>query len=150
MKYTNEIVINLPRDRVVELFDNSDNFKEWQPGLQSYKHISGDPGRPGARSQLIYDDGGRRIEMIKTITHRNLPDEFAAIYETKGVKNWISNKFLEEGADKTLMVTGNEFKFSGMMRIMSFFMRGSFPKQTQSFLENFKNFAESEASNQSE
>ena len=36
MKYQNEIEINLPLNRVIELFDNPDNLKRWQPGLESF------------------------------------------------------------------------------------------------------------------
>ena len=31
--YSAEIVINLPRSRVIELFDDADNMFKWQPGL---------------------------------------------------------------------------------------------------------------------
>lgn len=44
MKYELEITINLPRERVIELFDNPDNLKKWQEGLQSFSHRSGTPG----------------------------------------------------------------------------------------------------------
>ncbi len=45
MQYTNEVIINLPVDKVVELFDNPDNMKYWQPGLVSFENISGTPGQ---------------------------------------------------------------------------------------------------------
>ena len=142
MKYTTEIVIDLPRERVIELFDDPDNLPKWQPGLQSFEHLSGEPGRPGARSRLVFDQGGRRIEMIETITRRDLPDEFSGTYETQGVENWMTNRFIEEGPERTRWVAETEFQFSGLMRIMAFFMRGAFPKQTQEFMQNFKEFAE--------
>ncbi len=142
MRYTTDILINLPRDRVIELFDDQDNLGQWQPGLQSFEHIDGEPGQPGARSRLIFDQNGRRIEMIETITERNLPDVFSATYEARGVYNRAHNRFLEEGADQTRWVAENEFQFSGFMRLIGFFMRGAFPKQTREFMEHFKTFAE--------
>lgn len=36
MKYTCEITINQPLNKVIELFDNPDNLKHWQPGLASW------------------------------------------------------------------------------------------------------------------
>ena len=53
MKYQNEIEIDLPVNKVVELFDNPENLKRWMPGLQSFEHISGTPGQPGAKSRLF-------------------------------------------------------------------------------------------------
>ncbi len=142
MKYTNELVIDLPRDRVIELFDSSENLVKWQPGLRSFEHLSGDPGQPGAKSKLLFDQGRRTVEMIETITHRDLPDQFAATYEAPGVMNWSSNRFEEIAPDKTRWVAENEFQFSGFMRFLAPFMRGAFPKQTQEFMEKFKEFAE--------
>lgn len=142
MKYQNEIGLDLPVNRVIELFDNPDNMKHWQPGLESFEHLSGTPGQPGAKSRIKYKMGKREIDMIETITKRNLPEEFAGTYETKGVYNLISNKFIPVGPNKTKWVTDTEFQFSGFMKLIGFFMPGAFKKQSQEFLQNFKNFAE--------
>lgn len=144
MKYTSDIVIDLPRTRVVELFDDPENLKKWQPGLESFEPVSGVPGQPGATSKLVFEDNGRRMELIETITSRNLPDEFSGTYEAKGVHNIISNRFVEEGPNRTRWIAENEFQFSGFMKLVSFFMRSAFPKQTRIYLERFKEFAESQ------
>lgn len=142
MKYTCELVVNVPRERMIELFDNPDNLSKWQPGLVSFEHQSGEPGRPGAKSKLLFDMNGRKVEMIETITARNLPDEFSGTYEAKGVHNLNENYFHEDGPDRTRWVLDTEFQFSGFMKIMAFFMGGAFRKQTMEHMENFKKFAE--------
>ena len=142
MKYRNEIEIDLPRSRVIELFDNQENLKHWQPGLLSFEHISGTPGQPGAKSRLKYKMGNREIEMIETIIRRNLPDDYDFIFDAKGVHNLVSNKFEEIGPNKTRYITDSEFQFSGFMKIMGWLMPGAFKKQSQKFLEDFKRFAE--------
>lgn len=143
MKYSCELMINLPRERVIELFDSTENLYKWQPGLQSFELIDGEPGQPGARSRMMYEMNGRSVEMIETILSRNLPDEFSGTYAAKGIMNWVYNHFHEAGPDKTRWVLDTEFKFSGLMRLMGIFMRGAFPKQTQEDMERFKAFAES-------
>jgi hypothetical protein len=142
MKYSNEIGINLPVNRVVELFDNPENLKLWQPGLISFEHLSGEPGQVGAKSRLKYKMGKREIEMIETITSRNLPYEFAGTYEAKGVRNTVCNKFVPLSENRTRLISESEFKFRGFMRIIGLLMPGSFRKQSQKFLEDFKAFAE--------
>ncbi len=142
MKYSNEVVIDLPVNRVVELFDNPDNLKHWQPGLQSFEHLSGVPGQPGSRSRLRYKMGNREIDMIETIIRRNLPHEFEGIYEAKGVHSIISNRFTPIGENKTKLVSYSEFTFLGFMKVIGFLMPGSFKKQSQKFLDDFKTFAE--------
>ncbi len=142
MKYSTEVVIGLPRERVIELFDDPDNMMKWQKGLQSFEHISGELGQPGAKSHMVFDLNGRIVEMVETITVRNLPDEFSGTYDAKGDHNIIVNRFYEEGADKTRWVTENEFKFKGIMALMSLFMGRAFKKQTTAFMNDFKTFME--------
>ena len=142
MKYSTEVEINLPVKKVVELFDNPDNLKHWMEGLQNFEHISGTPGQPGAKSRLKFKMGNREIEMIETITVRNLPEEFSGTYEAKGVFNIVKNKFIPISVNKTKHITESEFQFSGMMKLMGIIMPGAFKKQSMKFLNSFKNFAE--------
>lgn len=145
MKYNCDIEINLPRSRVIELFDSVENLYKWQPGLVSFEHIEGEPGQVGSKSKLNYKMGKRDIEMVETITVRNLPDEFSGTYEAKGVFNIVKNKFIEIDQNKTKWMTENEFQFSGFMKIMGLLMPGAFKKESMKYLRQFKDFAESES-----
>ena len=142
MKYTAEIEINKPIDTVIELFDNPDNMGKWMEGLQSFEHLSGTPGEPGAKSRLKFKMGKREIEMIETVTVRNLPDEFSGTYEAAGVFNIVKNKFEKISENKTKYFTENEFQFKGFMKIMAWIMPGAFKKQSMKYLKSFKQFAE--------
>jgi carbon monoxide dehydrogenase subunit G len=142
MKYTTEIEINLPVNKVIDLFDNPENMKQWQPGLQSFEHISGTPGQPGAKSKLKYKMGNRDVEMIETITVRNLPEEFSGTYEAKGVLNIVKNKFISLPDGKTKYIAENEFQLSGMMKLFGLLMPGAFRKESFKFMTQFKEFAE--------
>ncbi len=145
MKYTTEITIDLPRDRMMEIFDNPDNMEKWMDGLQEWEVISGEPGTPGAQMRMKFLQGKREIDMVETIVERNMPEEFHVIYEAQGVKNWANNYFTEVSPDKTRWKAEHEFKFGGFMRIMSFFMPTSmFQKQTLKNMNDFKAFAESQ------
>lgn len=144
MKYKLEIEINLPRERVIELFDNPDNMKYWQEGFVSFEPQSGTPGEAGAKSLVKYKIGNREMEMIETIKKKDLPDEFSGSYETKGLKNEIKNFFIEMGPNKTKWISENEFKASGLAKLYAFFMPGAFKKQSFKYMKNFKAFAENE------
>ncbi|MEL6674594.1 MAG: SRPBCC family protein [Bacteroidota bacterium] len=144
MKYVHSIEIDQPLDKVIELFDNPDNMAKWQPGFISFTHLSGTPGQPGAQSRIHYKMGKRKVDMIETILTRDLPREFSGTYETPGVRNFINNTFEVLDKNRTRWTSENEVRFSGLMKIFGFFMRGAFPKQSYQFMENFKEFAESE------
>lgn len=144
MKYTTDIEIEKPIEKVIELFDNPDNMSKWMDGLQSFEHLSGTPSQPGAKSKLKFKMGKREVEMIETITVRNLPDEFSSTYEAKGVFNIVKNRFEKLSDTKTKYITDNEFQFKGFMKLIAFFMPGAFQKQSYKYLELFKSFAESQ------
>lgn len=143
MKYTTEIEIDKPIDEVVALFDNADNLGKWMEGLQSFEHLSGEPGQVGAKSKLVFKMGKREIEMIETITVRNLPDEFSGTYEAKGVFNIVKNKFVPLSENRTKYISEQEFQFKGFMKIIGFLMPSAFKKQSVKYLKDFKEFAES-------
>ncbi|MCA6073701.1 SRPBCC family protein [Fulvivirga sedimenti] len=143
MKYTCSIDIDKPIEEVIRLFDNPDNLKYWQPGLLSYEHISGTPGQPGARAKLHYKMGKRDIEMIETVVKRDLPHEFTGTYETNGVVNISKNIFEPINEKRTRYTSEQEFKLSGFMKIMGWLMPGSFQKESDKYLKQFKEFVES-------
>lgn len=142
MKYSSQIDINLPINQVIELFDNADNLSKWMKGLQSFEHLSGEPGEVGAKSKLIFLMGKRNLEMIETITVKNLPQEFSGIYEAKGVWNQVKNTFTPISETQTKHSVENEFKFQGIMKLIGFLMPRAFKNQTMKYLVDFKNFAE--------
>lgn len=142
MKYTNEVVINLPLKKVIELFDSEENLFKWQPELLSFEHLSGEKGKVGAKSKMRYKMGKREVEMIETIIVNELPKEFSATYEAKGVWNEMKNHFETISENSTRWHSHSHFKFSGFMKLMGFFMPGAFKKQSQKSLDLFKSFAE--------
>lgn len=142
MKYSVSKEIDRPLDEVVEKFDNSENLFKWMEGLQKYEHLSGEPGKPGAKTRLLFQMGNRKIEMIETITVRNLPDEFSATYEAKGVFNIVKNLFKPLDNNRTLCTNDQEFQFKGFMKVMGFLMPGAFKKQSLQYLKKFKEFVE--------
>ena len=143
MKYTTEIQVALPRAQFMEKFDSAENMKHWQKGLRSYKFLDEDPGKEGSQMELKFQMGKRDLVMVETILKNNLPYEFHATYDAKGVHNIQKNYFKEVDENNTLWVSESEFQFSGLfMKLMGMLMPGAFKKQTLEYLKSFKAFAE--------
>ena len=142
MKYTTEIVVDVPRDEFIKKMDDPDNMKHWQQGLIGYEQLSASPGQEGSRMSLSYEMGKRKMDLVETIIKKDLPEEIHMTYETKGVHNIQKNYFKEEG-EKTRWVSESEFQFSGFgMKLMGFLMPGAFKKQSLKYMQDFKAFAE--------
>ncbi|MBW8200487.1 SRPBCC family protein [Flagellimonas abyssi] len=142
MKYTTEIVVDVPREEFIKKMDDPDNMKHWQQGLIGYEQLSASPGQEGSRMSLSYEMGKRKMDLVETIIKKNLPEEIHMTYETKGVHNIQKNYFKEED-EKTRWVSESEFQFSGFgMKLMGFLMPGAFKKQSLKYMQDFKAFAE--------
>lgn len=143
MLYTTEIIVKVPLDVFATKMNNIDNMKHWQSGLQSTEHISGHPGELGSKIKLTYKFDKRNMEIIETITKSDFPNEFHAIYTTKGMNNIQKNYFSETSDGYTKWTSKSEFTpLSFAMRIMLFLMPSAFKKQSLKYMKAFKNFAE--------
>lgn len=142
MKFSKQLIIDLPREDVFKMIEDPANFKYWQKGLISYRNLSGKPGEEGTRAKLKYKMGKREISMIETIIKRVVPRKLHVSYEAKGVFNVQKNYFQEEEKTKTLWIADYEFRFTGFMRLIGFFMPGAFKKQSLTYMKDFKTFAE--------
>ena len=113
MKYTTEIVVDVPREEFIKKMDDPDNMKHWQQGLIGYEQLSASPGQEGSRMSLSYEMGKRKMDLVETIIKKALPEEIHMTYETKGVHNIQKNYFKEEG-EKPVGYPNRNFNFLGL------------------------------------
>ncbi|MCP9201209.1 SRPBCC family protein [Gramella sp. GC03-9] len=142
MKYEQEIIINKPRNEVIAKFSDPSSLKHWQEGFIFMKPINGNLGKEGSQNLLKYKMGKREIEMTETVLTNNLPVEYTATYEAKGVYNFQRNRFLETPDNNTRWISENEFRFNGFMKLFGWFMPGAFKKQSKKYMTDFKAFVE--------
>lgn len=144
MKFSCSVDINQSLDKVVELFRDENNFKEWQDGFESIEHISGNKGEQGAKSKIIYNNRGRKMELIETIQVNKLPEEFSGLYEAKEMVNTMTSRFTSLGGNKTRYESEIEYiSFHGFIpKMMAFLMPGLFKKQVQKWMDQFRDFVE--------
>ena len=143
MIYTSQVIVEVPLELFIKKFDNHENMKYWQRGLESFEHVSGDPGEIGAKMKLNYNFGKRKMTLIETITENNLPRELHIHYDAKGMHNIQQNYFEKTQDGFTKWVCKNEFIPTNLfMHFMIFLAPRSFKKQSMYYLNDFKNFAE--------
>ena len=143
MKYTSEIIVELPLDKFMEKMDSSENMKHWQAGLVGYEQLEGKPGEVGSKMKLSYKFKKREMELIEIITYKKLPGEFNMTYTTKGMENHVNNLFVETLEGHTKWTSISEFiPGNFIMKLMTTFMKGAFKKQSMKYMVAFKNFAE--------
>lgn len=147
MKFTCQVDINLPREKVVKLWDDPENLVHWQDDFMSFEHVSGQVGQTGALSKMTYKQGKGKMILHETILENTLPDSFRGRYVHEKMTNTMSNRFEKLGENKTRWTADLEYEqFNGlMMKIMAKLFAGKFKSQTQKWLDQFKVFAEGAA-----
>ncbi len=143
MKYTCSVDIAAPVDWVVKLFRNPDNLRYWQPGLISYEHLEGRQGEAGSKARMLHKIDKRDVIMTEYILQNDLPKYMKCSYEASGVVNIQETAFEPIDDQNTRYTSINEFRLTGFMKLLGWFMPGAFRKQTQKFMDQFKAFAES-------
>ncbi|MET8866118.1 SRPBCC family protein [Nonomuraea sp. NPDC004580] len=153
MKYTTSIEIALPREKVLQMLADPAHMPKWLRGLVLHEPVDGAHGRLGTISRVVFQMGKQRMEATETIT-RLEPEDLHAIpssvvvhydREITGEGMWQAqrDRLIAAGPDTTLWESESEFRFDGLlMRLVALVMPGSFRKQSQQHMEDFKAFAE--------
>ena len=144
MQFVCFVDIDLSVEKVVELYDNTENLKEWQDGFLRIQQISGLPGQPVAKARLFFKQGKNELELVETIIVKDLPTEMIAEYIHKHMTNLKTDRFISLGENKTRWESEiNYTQFNGFMpKLTAFLFPGMFKKPVQKWMDQFKTFAE--------
>lgn len=145
MKYKFEIEIDAPYELVIRLMDDPSLLSNWQPECIDHMQVNGEPGHVGSQAQVTYNMNGRPFEMTKTVTVRDLPNEYTSKFEAPGMANQVTNRFAEIGDASTYWQCQSEFVFTNwLMKLAGMFLGSAFRDQSWRYMNLFKRFAEDE------
>lgn len=146
MKHEHEKVIERPLHAVAAMYADRARITEWHPSVGDYRHLSGEPGRAGAKAELVF----KGFTIVETVKDRNLPDSFSHIDEPKDWNCHVTfeNAFEELSPSSTkwtvtaeFILTGNWMEREIMKRVMS---EEKIEKEICEYMKAFKEFAEAE------
>jgi hypothetical protein len=153
MKYTVSIQITLPLERVAQLLADPTHIPKWLRGVVLHEPLNGLHGQVGTKSRVVMETGQQKFEAIETITRRepadlrNIPKGSVVRFEREivgeGMWSAARERLTEAGPNTTLWESENEYRFSSLMtRLVGLLMPGTFRKQSQQHMQDFKAFAE--------
>jgi hypothetical protein len=142
MEYKTEIIINKPRQEIIDVFENPSLLPLWQRGLERSRLLSGESGEVGSKRKLYITIEGQSIKMIETIIKKNLPKEWHGKYSSKGIESIQKNYFEDLNENQTKWTSYSEFKFSGFMKVISKLLPEIFKKRSVLVQKDFKAFIE--------
>ncbi|MGW6930623.1 SRPBCC family protein [Lentzea sp. NPDC054927] len=135
MRFTKEIVLDQPIERVRVLTSDPAHLHEWQPDLVGITQHSETPGAAGATATLTY----RKFKLEETVLSATA-DERVSRYETTGMVHTITNRYSAIDDQHTLLVCDNEFQLSGLLKLGRRVLEKSLREQVERNVENFKAF----------
>lgn len=145
LQYELVIDIDAPRERVVELFLDRDQYRVWQPTLVRLEPGKGESGATGSTATVVHKMGPREVPMHETVVDGSMPERYEVTYQAKKVFNRVTHRFEALDDQRTRLVYRTEFELSGPMKLMAKLAPGMFKKQSRDVLGRFKAFAESKA-----
>jgi hypothetical protein len=119
------------------LYSNRELLPQWQPGLLHDEFIQ---HHPHPVHKLTYQIGRRKMVMTETILQNDLPEHYEVTYVMKGVFNRIHTSFTSTDSTTVKWIAIHEFRFKGLMKLVSLFMKGDFQMQSWMIMNNFKRF----------
>ena len=142
MKYAISNTINTPLDKVVEKFLEPDGAMHWMDGLTKIERLSGNGHEVGVTHNFHFSMKGKDMVIHETIIEQNLPHQIKFAYQSPMGNNEVEMIFEPIGDNQTKQINNSYFEFKGVMKILSFLMKGMFKKQSMVYLNGFKAFVE--------
>ena len=143
MKYRNEITIAADQRSVWDVFDDPDATRQWQPTLKSHTLVAGEPGEVGCVYELVFDNDGRDIKAVTTLTEKQPFEIMASTTDSESSFSTMRNHFERIDDDHTRWIFDIEYRFKGVYRFAAFFLRKSMRARADAEMQNFKQLVES-------
>jgi len=145
MKFTCKVKVHVNRKKLIELFEDPTKLVHWQEGFQGLELLEGDAGAVGSRTLLKYQSGRNKIELEETILTNNLPESFSGEYISSHTTNTMTHIFEPVSVNSTLYTAHVDYSWLAFpLKIMCFFKPKMMQDQVQKWMDNFKQYAESE------
>ena len=138
MKLNFEQSIGADLQTVWSAFNNPHSKGSWLRNFESLTHKSGSRGQPGAVSELIFNEGKKKVVIKETITERRDPTFLACIYRSTHGTTIIVNHFEAVDGSTTRWTSWRNSTFNGMMKFTSFFTASAIRKRTEEDMQRFK------------
>ncbi|MDB5282283.1 MAG: hypothetical protein JWO06_1358 [Bacteroidota bacterium] len=139
MKYSVDIEINAPVQKVADILTSHEKMKAAVAEIKSYEQISGKPKEVGAKSKITIDG----LEIIETILEIDLPKLITLQYDTPKGGLVISNRLSSVTAEKTKLSISHDVKLKGAASFAGPLLKPAFSKYSLKKMLELKAFIES-------
>ena len=143
-KYSVRIDIDRPIEEAWEVLMDESRMGEWLEGYKSMELIEGEPLTVGSKHKMIFEDRGKELVLIETVSAIDPPHEFAIDLDHELMNSSMSTTLERIGPDRTRLVSTTETRSPKLLwKIILPFMTPQIRKRSRGDLEKLKALIES-------
>ena len=142
--YSVSVEVDKPIEEAWDIYMDESRMGEWLTGYKSMELFEGEPLTVGSKHRVLFEDRGREVVLIETITAIDPPREFAFDLDHE-IMNSSTRITLERiSPDRTRLVSDTETRSSKLLwKIIIPFMTPQMRKRHRGDLEKLKAMIES-------
>ena len=140
--YTAQVNVDKPVSDVFKTFNNPENIKKWIPEVKSFEVVSENPGKIGSVYKIVVDNQGQDITMTEKVMAFVENEKVTLFFDAEGMLKKDDYTFTEKDGITTVILNATCQSDTYIMACIFPYFKGTFKKQDQSYLNNFKEFAE--------
>lgn len=142
--YIAEVTVNKSIKEVFEVFNNSENIKNWVPEVKSFEVVNKNPGKTGSVYKIVIDNKGQEVTMTEKVMAYVPNQKVTLFFDAQGMLKRDDYIFKEKDGVTTITLNTSCQSDSYILACIFPYFKGTLQKQDQSYLNNFKAFAEKE------
>tara|TARA_X000000950_G_C13707818_1_gene574913 strand:+ start:131 stop:646 length:516 start_codon:yes stop_codon:yes gene_type:complete len=140
--YTAEVTVNKPVEAVFKTFNQQENLKNWIPEIKSLEVINETIGKTGSTYKMVVENQGQEITMTEKVLAYVPNEKVTIFYDAENMLKTDDYIFKSNGDATTITLTSSCKSDSYIMACLFPYFKGTFQKQDQGYLDNFKEFVE--------
>jgi predicted small secreted protein len=140
--YMTQVSVNKSVDVVFKAFNNSGNIKNWIPEVKSFDVVKENIGKTGSVYKMVVENQGQEIVMTQKVIAYVENEKVTLFFDAENMLKRDNYAFTEKNGITTITVNSSCQSESYLMACVFPFFKGTFQEQDQTYLNNFKAFAE--------
>ena len=140
--YTAKVSLNKPINAVFTVFSTSENIKNWIPEVKSFEVLKDNPGKIGSVYKIVIENQGQEITMTEKVLAFVENEKVTLFFDAENMLKTADYIFTGKDGTTTITLNSSCQSESFLMACMFPYFKGTFKKQDQMYLNNFKTFVE--------
>lgn len=143
MKFTQEVLVNVPVEHLLSLLSDPEHSRRWQPEIQRIEWLSGVPGAAGSSCRHhIRLPNGRRVTAEETVIRRDPDGTEESLGLTNGIEHHVLARVLPTPEGSVRWVVEHDLRMAPARAVVGFFFEPVVRRQCRAQMARFAAWVE--------